>query len=350
MKLSGFSLRLGKHGRVYFRTGGASKSAPRASAPQAPAAPQPVYRNPYTLWGMMWRICLAAVFAMNIYAAYIYGEFPRFLYSCALCAAMIFFSVRYCLRYHRAATAPIQAAQDSADDGVPSVPINGEPEQEASQPIAEAKTPVTPASAVAWQAELDDMAKAERLQAQLDAEAAARASKHKIVPILLELDTSPEHQQALKNLKLKMAAHGLRGELVLQQDDSTVSVLLDDFVLGKASTADALWIDNCFNYIDAVPTFEVLGGGCDAHNEPRPFMVVADLSVHGTAPGVPTAHDFSIPPARRIWGVKSDAVCYASSTGTVHLSFGPCDIGADWTPMFVFDAAEQGLKPCSKCF
>ena len=115
MKLSGFSLRLGKHGRVYFRTGGASKSAPRASAPQAPAAPQPVYRNPYTLWGMMWRICLAAVFAMNIYAAYIYGEFPRFLYSCALCAAMIFFSVRYCLRYHRASTAPIQAAQDSAD-------------------------------------------------------------------------------------------------------------------------------------------------------------------------------------------------------------------------------------------
>ena len=115
MKLSGFSLRLGKHGRVYFRTGGASKSTPRASAPQAPAAPQPVYRNPYTLWGMMWRICLAAVFAMNIYAAYIYGEFPRFLYSCAMCAAMIFFSVRYCLRYHRAATAPIQAAQDSAD-------------------------------------------------------------------------------------------------------------------------------------------------------------------------------------------------------------------------------------------
>ena len=63
----------------------------------------------------MWRICLAAAFAMNIYAAYIYGEFPRFLYSCALCAAMIFFSVRYCLRYHRAATVPIQAAQDSAD-------------------------------------------------------------------------------------------------------------------------------------------------------------------------------------------------------------------------------------------
>ncbi len=115
MKLSGFSLRLGKHGRVYFRTGNTSKSAPRTSAPPAPAAPQPVYRNPYTLWGMMWRICLAAVFAMNIYAAYIYGEFPRFLYSCALCASMIFFSVRYCLRYHRAATAPIQAAQDSAD-------------------------------------------------------------------------------------------------------------------------------------------------------------------------------------------------------------------------------------------
>lgn len=115
MKLSGFSLRLGKYGRVYFRTGGASKSAPRASAPQAPAAPQPVYRNPYTLWGMMWRICLAAGFAMNIYAAYIYGEFQRFLYSCALCAAMIFFSVRYCLRYHRAATALIQAAQIDAE-------------------------------------------------------------------------------------------------------------------------------------------------------------------------------------------------------------------------------------------
>ena len=115
MKLSGFSLRLGKLGRVYFRTGGASKSAPRASAPQAPAAPQPVYRNPYTLWGMMWRICLAAGFAMNIFAAYISGEFPRFLYSCALCAAMIFFSVRYCLRYHRAATALIQAAQLDAE-------------------------------------------------------------------------------------------------------------------------------------------------------------------------------------------------------------------------------------------
>lgn len=115
MKLSGFSLRLGKHGRVYFRTGGASKSAPRASAPQAPAAPQPVYRNPYTLWGMLWRICLAAVFAMNICAAYIYGEFPRFLYSCALCAAMIFFSVRYCLRYHRASAALIQAAQIDAE-------------------------------------------------------------------------------------------------------------------------------------------------------------------------------------------------------------------------------------------
>lgn len=371
MKLSGFSLRLGKHGRVYFRTGGTSKSAPRASAPQAPAAPRLVYREPYTLWGMTWRICLAAMFAMNIYAAYIYGEFPRFLYSCVMCAAMTFFSVRYCLRYHRATTAPIQAeqdstdaasnapivptapiqsAQDSTDDGVPSVPINGEPEQEAPQPIAEAETPVTPASAAAWQAELDDMAKAERLQAQIDAEAAARASKHKTVPILLELDMSPEHQQALKDLKLKMVARGLRGELVLQQDDSTVSVLLDDFVLGKASTADALWIDKCFSYIDAVPTFEVLGGGCDARNEPRPFMVVANLSVHGTAPGVPTARDFSIPPARRIWGVKSDAVCYASSTGTVHLSFGPCDIGADWTPMFVFDAAEQGLKPCSKCF
>lgn len=115
MKLSGFSLRLGKLGRVYFRTGGASKSAPRASAPQAPAAPQPVYRNPYTLWGMMWRICLAAGFAMNIFAAYISGEFPRFLYSCALCAAMIFFSVRYCLRYHRAETALIQAAQLDAE-------------------------------------------------------------------------------------------------------------------------------------------------------------------------------------------------------------------------------------------
>ena len=115
MKLSGFSLRLGKLGRVYFRTGGSSKSAPRASAPQAPAAPQPVYRNPYTLWGMMWRICLAAGFAMNIYAAYIYGEFQRFLYSCAFCAAMIFFSVRYCLRYHRAETALIQAAQLDAE-------------------------------------------------------------------------------------------------------------------------------------------------------------------------------------------------------------------------------------------
>lgn len=115
MKLSGFSLRLGKLGRVYFRTGGASKSAPRASAPQAPAAPQPVYRNPYTLWGMMWRICLAAGFAMNIFAAYIYGEFQRFLYSCAFCAAMIFFSVRYCLRYHRAETALIQAAQLDAE-------------------------------------------------------------------------------------------------------------------------------------------------------------------------------------------------------------------------------------------
>lgn len=115
MKLSGFSLRLGKLGRVYFRTGGSSKSAPRASAPQAPAAPQPVYRNPYTLWGMMWRICLAAGFAMNIFAAYIYGEFQRFLYSCAFCAAMIFFSVRYCLRYHRAETALIQAAQLDAE-------------------------------------------------------------------------------------------------------------------------------------------------------------------------------------------------------------------------------------------
>lgn len=115
MKLSGFSLRLGKLGRVYFRTGGSSKSAPRASAPQAPAAPQPVYRNPYTLWGMMWRICLAAGFAMNIFAAYISGEFPRFLYSCAFCAAMIFFSVRYCLRYHRAETALIQAAQLDAE-------------------------------------------------------------------------------------------------------------------------------------------------------------------------------------------------------------------------------------------
>lgn len=115
MKLSGFSLRLGKLGRVYFRTGGSSKSAPRASAPQAPAAPQPVYRNPYTLWGMMWRICLAAGFAMNIYAEYISGEFLRFLYSCALCAAMIFFSVRYCLRYHRAETALIQAAQLDAE-------------------------------------------------------------------------------------------------------------------------------------------------------------------------------------------------------------------------------------------
>lgn len=349
MKLSGFSLRLGKHGRVYFRTGGTSKSAPRTSAPQAPAAPQPVYRNLYTLWGMTWRICLAAVFAMNIYAAYIYGEFPRFLYSCALCAAMIFFSVRYCLRYHRAATAPIQAAQDSTD-AVPSALITKELEQEETQSTPEAEMPVTPASAAAWQTELDDMAKAERLQAQLDAEAAARASKYKTVPILLELDMSPEHQQALKDLKLKMVAHGLRGELVLQQDDSTVSVLLDDFVLGRANTADALWINKCFSYIDAVPTFEILGGGCDARNEPRPFMVVADLSVHGTAPGVPAARDFNIPPARRIWGVKSDAVCYASSTGTVHLSFGPCDIGADWTPMFVFDAAEQGLKPCSKCF
>lgn len=115
MKLSGFSLRLGKHGRVYFRTGGTSKSAPRTSAPQAPAAPQPVYRNPYTLWGMTWRICLAAVFLMGTYVAYIDGNFPQFVWGCALSVAMTFFSVRYCLRYHRAATAPIQAAQDSAD-------------------------------------------------------------------------------------------------------------------------------------------------------------------------------------------------------------------------------------------
>lgn len=174
MKLSGFSFRIGKRGRVYFRTGGGSKTQPRTAVKQTPAAPQPVHRNPYTLWGMVWRICLAAGFAMNIYAAYIDGNFTSFLWSSVLCAVMIFFSVRYCLRYHRAAAADIQAVQYEE------APAAAEPEQTrqfqvAAAPEQDWQAQVAAEAAEQRRLEQQEREEAERRRRQQEALAAVRA-------------------------------------------------------------------------------------------------------------------------------------------------------------------------------
>ena len=318
MRFSGFSFRLGKRTRLYFSNPKtpASKTTPAPAVEKVPtpAADNARRRSIFLVAGACAVVCAIVEATTGTWAGLIM----------AVCVAGISFLM--------ASKARDAAAR--SEEPTPKAP-----------PAAGPQTP-----AEAWQEELDDMAKAEKLQAQLDAEAAARAPKYKTVPILLELDMSPEHQQALRDLKLKIATRGLRGNLTLQQDDNLITVLANDFVLGKVSTADALWIDRCFTYIDKLTSFEIMGGGRDIHGAAIPFMVIVDLSIRSTAPGVPDNRSFDLPSAEWVWGTRPDAVCYISRTGTAHHQLGNCNIGADWTPMFVYEAAEQGYTPCSKCF
>lgn len=336
MRFSGFSFRLGKRTRLYFSNPKtpASKTTAASAAPVQQGDPEP--RT--TFGGIIWRFIVLYIACNWVVKAYWLGDLLPFIITVIIAAGAVALFLGYFFSIHRAHDAWENARR------APAAP------PQTTQAVAEPETTVKAAPAEAWQEELDDMEKAEKLQAQLDAEATARTPKYKTVPILLELDMSPEHQQALKDLKLKIATRGLRGDLVLQQDDNVISVLVNEFVLGKVSTADALWIDRCFTYIDTLKGFEIVGGGRDMHGTAIPFMVVVDLSIHSTAPGVPDKRSFDLPSAERIWGAKPDLVCYVSRTGMAHHKMGNCNIGADWTPMFVFDAAEQGFKPCSKCF
>lgn len=334
MRLSGFSFRLGKRTRLYF-----SNPKIRNTKESSPTTEQAEQFPPHiTVGGVALRLVVLFITLNNVSNCYWRGDVVPFILSIIWALAASAWLIWYCISTRHA-----YEAWENARSGQS---IKPQTVQQADNPEIAAE--ISPAEE--WQEELDDMAKAERLQAQLDAEAAEHAPKYKTVQILLELDMSAEHQQALKNLKLKIAAQGLHGNLTLHQDDNIVSVSLDDFILGRASTTDALWLNRCFSYIDTLSGIKILGGGLDAYNELRPFMVVVDLSVHSTAPGIPGTRDFNILPAARIWGIRSDSVCYVSSTGTAHHALGSCSIGADWTPMLVCDAAEQGFKPCSKCF
>lgn len=332
MRFSGFSFRLGKRTRLYF-------SNPKTSASKTTnsTTTQKEQRPPHiTVGGVALRLVVLFIMLNNVDSCYLRGDVLPFVLSIVWALAAAVWLAWYLISTRR--------AREAWEDARRPQPVAAQPAIEPDTP-AEPKTP-----AEEWQEELDDMAKAEKLQAQLDAEAAARAPKYKTVPILLELDMSPEHQQALRDLKLKIATRGLRGNLTLQQDDNLITVLANDFVLGKVSTADALWIDRCFTYIDTLKGFEIVGGGRDIHGAAIPFMVIVDLSIHSTAPGVPDNRSFDLPSAEWVWGTRPDAVCYISRTGTAHHQLGSCNIGADWAPMFVYEAEEQGYTPCSKCF
>lgn len=333
MRFSGFSFRLGKRTRLYFSNPKKStaKVSPTRRAPAQQDDPEPRA----TIGGVAWRLVLMFITLDWVSITYWRGDLLPFIITVILAIGAIALFLEYFFSIHHAREAWEDARR---------------PQPVAAQPIIELGTPAEPKTpAEEWQEELDDMAKAEKLQAQLDAEAAARAPKYKTAPILLELDMLPEHQQALRDLKLKIATRGLRGNLTLQQDDNLITVLANDFFLGKVSTADALWIDRCFN-IDTIKGFEIVGGGRDIHGAAIPFMVIVDLSIHSTAPGVPDNRSFDLPSAEWVWGTRPDAVCYISRTGTAHHQLGSCNIGADWMPMFVCEAEEQGYTPCSKCF
>ena len=333
MRFSGFSFRLGKNTRLYF-----SNSKRQSQKTTAAPVQQGDTEPRVTIGGVAWRLILMFITCNWVSITYWRGDLLPFIITVILALGAVALLLWYFFSIHRMHDAWADAQRGHQ-------PMQEEPAQPATGKDAEAATP-----AAEWQSKMDDMVRAEQLQAKLDVEAAVQAPRHKIVPILLELDMAPSRQQMLKDLKLKMEAVGLHGELTLQQDDNVVSVLLDDVLLGRSSTTDALWNNRCFSYIDTVDGLRIDGGGLDAYGAVRPFMVVVYLAVHSTAPGVPEAHDFNILPAARIWGARSDTVCYVSSTGTAHHALGSCSIGADWTPMFIFDAEEQGYKPCSKCF
>ena len=304
MRFSGFSFRLGKRTRLYF-----SNPKTPASKTTNSTTTQKEQRPPHiTVGGVALRLVVLFIMLNNVDSCYLRGDVLPFVLSIVWSLAAAAWLAWYLISTRR--------AREAWEDARHPQPVVAQPAIEPETP-AEPKTP-----AEEWQEELDDMAKAEKLQAQLDAEAAARAPKYKTVPILLELDMSSEHQQALRDLKLKIATRGLHGDLTLQQDDNLITVLANDFVLGKVSTADALWIDRCFSYIDKLTSFEIVGGGRDIHGAAIPFMVIVDLSIHSTAPGVPDNRSFDLPSAEWVWGTRPDAVCYISRTGTAHHQLG----------------------------
>lgn len=305
MRFSGFSFRLGKRTRLYFsnskkpsRSAKRKKSPPEKQSAPARTASQSVDYTPSMAVGIIF-VVIGAIFAA-IGLFFVLAAFAHTGLSRVLSAIVAFFCLAFGINVIMESCAEIKRAKAH--------------------------------------------------KAEMAAAAEAQVPEYKTVPILLELDMSPKHQQTLKDLKLKIATSGLHGNLVLQQDDNLISVLVNDSVLGKVSTADALWIDRCFSYIDKLTSFKIVGGGRDTHGEEIPFMVVVELSIHNTAPDVPSERSFDLPDAGHIWGMRSDLVCYISRTGTAHHRLGSCNIGADWTPMFLYEAEEAGYTPCSKCF